>query len=178
MNVLELDTDSWQQWRRQVRAEMRSCLSAKLRPDARTNAWSPVQVFHHVLLADVSIIKLLNRLIEKYSDIPRRTSPQFIWPIRSEFAAFPFDKALLVEATKGTEPNPDIGENEIKELETISEAGFSALDEPMRKLLLDEVSFPHRLMGTLNFYEWLAFSTLHEELHLKQIVPDLQGKSS
>ncbi|HTZ18399.1 MAG TPA: hypothetical protein VMB78_08165 [Dissulfurispiraceae bacterium] len=173
MDLQNINTDSWQQWRGQVRVEMKGCLPAKLRPETRNVAWTPLQVFHHVLLADVSIVKLLNRLLEKNKDIPQRTSPNFIWPIRREFIEYPFDKAFSVEATKGTEPNQSVAENEITELESISEAGFSLLAELSSKLLLDEISFPHRLLGTLNFYEWLVFSTLHEELHTKRLILDL-----
>lgn len=170
----------WKAYRARLRSELLSLQSSPLRPGLRADAWTPRQVFHHVLLVDASAADLLERLLVKAGPLSDR-DPQEPWPVRAELMDFPLDTAFSVPAFRGTDPKAEISDKVLRDLEATTMARQTALAERAQQSHLEGVSFPHPLAGRLNFYEWILFGGVHERLHLTQLKWDVdfaQGQTT
>ena len=157
--------------RTQVRLELKAALGRKLPTDGRIGAWSPGEVFHHILLTNQSSQNLLSRLFAKAKNLP--LDPLVDWPVRPELRDFPQDKAFSIVAFPGTEPEFGLGGKDLESIEIRVDAGFRELLELTSRFRLEALSFPHPLAGRMNFYEWLVFGVVHERLHLDLLLKDL-----
>jgi hypothetical protein len=160
-----------------IRHSLRFLLGASLGPGLRADAWTPFEVFHHVLLVEASSADLLERLAAKHKDAAER-NPAEPWPIRQELLDFPRDTAFSVPAFRGTEPKANVTLQALDALEESTWARHEALADLAQWKRFDDVSFPHPLAGKLNFYEWLAFGGIHERLHVVQLGRDIMSSRS
>ena len=152
--------------RKRSRQALLSWCSSSTEPGSE-GRWSARMVYHHVLLAESGALSLLERLVEKAGTLPE-VAIEGPMPVREELFSFDLVRAMSVPAARGTEPDPDVLDSELRELETSTEERYASLLELGKKRDLRSVSFPHPLAGRMNFYEWLAFGLVHEELHLGQ----------
>ena len=159
-------------FRAHVRANLKALLLAKLLPGVRPEAWTPRQVFHHVLLAESGSMGLLERLVAKAKELSERDAKE-PWPIGQELLDFPLDTAFSIAAFRGTDPDENIPDKDLSALEDSVHSRHLALAELAQHKQLDGLAFPHPLAGKLNFYEWLAFGGIHERLHLLQLRRDV-----
>jgi hypothetical protein len=132
--------------------------------------WSPAEILSHLLKVEEMIDSILQRMIERAerkNEIPSAPPPGDIH-VTGEI-----DKArpgfLSVPAFKGTEPRPGMDRDEmLRSLASAHEKTQKHLafagSHDLRGLL-----FPHPLLGRLNFYEWLVFLAVHEEVHAAEI---------
>lgn len=163
--------DEWTQFRADLRNRLWSLFGKSLKSTLRSEAWTPAEVLHHVLLVDGGTADLLERLVAKERVAnPRGSEP---WPVRAELMDFPLDTAFSVPAFKGTEPKRSITAKALEKLEREVGERLGALAATAASRDLDAVAFPHPLAGKLNFYEWLVFGGVHERLHLTQLESDL-----
>lgn len=165
-----MNRTEWQDFRQLLREELRGLLDLPLPEDARPEAWTPREVFHHVLLAEAGTVRLLERL----SEAGVAPGPEAAWPFRNELLAFSLEKAMGVGPLNNTDPNPEIGDKELDDLEEALQLRLQALAERGDAVDLSEAGYPHPLAGQLNFYEWLVFTSVHEALHLQRLRLDLQ----
>ena len=138
----------------------------KMAPDK----WSPAEILSHLLQVEEMIDSILQRMIERAerkNEIPSEPPPGDI-PVAGEI-----DKAkpgfLSVPAFRGTEPKPGMDRDgmlqslAVAHEKTKKHLAFAGSHD-LRNLL-----FPHPLLGRLNFYEWLVFLAVHEEVHAGEI---------
>ena len=151
--------------RRRVREELRSLQASPLSPPSG-DAWTPRQVLQHILQAEHNAIVLLEKLVTKAGPLPS-SAPAGPLPIRDELLGFDLERAMSIPAARGTEPEGEIDDDALGALETSVQARFHALLDLGKAHDLGGISFPHPLAGRLNFYEWLVFGVVHEELHLR-----------
>lgn len=172
MNQTVSGPASWQTFRDELRARLRSHLGQPLISGIRADAWTPEEVLHHVLLVDASAADLLERLVAKVKVLEPR-DPLVEWPVRQELMDFPLDTAFSVPAFRGTEPKRGMSIPVLQSLEATVQERHRVLVEKGTRYRLDEVTFPHPLAGKMNFYEWLVFGGIHEGLHLTHLENDL-----
>lgn len=162
----------WQNYRNHLRAELIGLQGAVLRPGLRDGAWTPRQVFHHVLLVDAGTADLLEKLSSKAGAVAPR-NPDQPWPFREVLMDFPLDTAFSVPAFKGTEPKADVADRILRQLAESNLQRHTALASRAQRSSYDSIEYPHPLAGRLNFYEWLVFGGIHESLHLQQLRQDV-----
>ena len=169
-----MDYAKWLEERTAVRRSLKALLPRLLPAGARNEAWTPAQVFHHVLLANLGSWNLLERLAAKASKAPPRTAG-LEWPVRPELLVFPEQTAFSVEAFSGTAPDKSVTLAELEEMESFENEQSSVLARSAESLDLSRLGFRHPLAGAMNFYEWLCFCTVHEKLHWQRLVADLKA---
>ena len=166
-----MDHGDWTEERHLVRAELKSLLKHVLPPEVRKDAWTPKEVLHHILVANRGSLHLLERLYSRGSDFSARVSGS--WPVREELLDFSEQRAFSVGAFPGTEPDRTVTNDVMQEMEALEDEKFQTLGTAADSLELQRLGFRHPLAGTLNFYEWLCFCTVHERLHLARLKKDL-----
>jgi hypothetical protein len=156
-----------------LRADLHRDLARPLAAGARSEAWTARQVLHHILLTNVSIVRLGERLLEqKPVDAPDQ-GPDWVWPVAPALLDFPAARAFSIGAAPGTEPSGSVTADALADLEDETERGFVRLGEESSRRNCADLVFRHRLAGPLNFYEWLVFATVHEHLHRERLGADL-----
>lgn len=168
MNRLDLINE-----RKSFRGDFNKIITLKLPADARDEAWTPIEVFYHVILANRNIQKILQRLISK-SKNPEEDFEFPVWPVKKELIDFPIEKAFSIDAVPGTEPDKYILIENLWKMENSINEEFDSLLDYASKYNCESLDFSHPLLGKLNFYEWLYFETLHESYHLKRLKNDLR----
>lgn len=153
-----------------IRSEL---MDAQTRPiGTRPGAWSPGQVFEHILLTEQSVVALLRRMEQKAGQPVDRPAGG-PWPVRDQFLE-DFGAGVMEEpAFRGTDPDQAM---DLSALQSLSETNGAALEELMLRADssdLSSASFPHPLVGRMNFYEWLVFLVAHERLHVEHLRGDL-----
>lgn len=136
------------------------------RPDE--NSWSVAQIVEHLAKTEAGIIPLFFKLLKK-SEAENLVSDGNLNPPVSFASQAAKVANIKIEAPEMIRPEGNA---------TLAES-LAKLEES-RKTILDlrprfeaanhsETVFPHRILGDINLYEWLAFIGLHESRHLAQI---------
>lgn len=146
-----------------------SLVQADLDVTPSADRWSIGEILHHLQLVELSVARLLSRLLERAARDgagPDRSAGSVLGSLdhfaiedaRSKFvapAAFTpgkgFAKQVLLEG---------LAESRAALLSVVEKAG--AFD-------LSQLSFPHPALGRINGYQWFLFVGQHELRHLHQI---------
>jgi len=158
-----------------VRASLLALSDRKLPSAAVPETWTPRQVVHHVLLADRAIISLLERLFDKIT-APVQADMSGPLPIRTGFFGYDREWVKTMAAVKGTEPDPAVSDENLRNIEAEVNSRYDALLLKSATHDLHASVFPHRFLGQLNFYEWLAFGLEHAKLHLQVLQNNLDPR--
>ena len=161
----------------QVRKEMKKHLGRDLPLDGRMGAWSPLEVFHHVLLVNQLSLNILERLFSRAKDLPEN-HPLTLWPVREELGVFPLERAFSVPAFTGTDPDRLVTLETLEALEKEEAEKYASLLDKSSPYDCSGLIFPHPLMGRMNFYKWIYFGVVHERLHLEKLIGDLELNES
>jgi uncharacterized damage-inducible protein DinB len=148
-----------------VRVVPAAARDARRSPDR----WSVAEVLEHLAQANESIARLLEKRVASAREAglgpdPDRTS--ILWTL---------DVARLLDRRERMEA-PD----QIRPSGTLTaDAAWQALaraDEKLQQsvlaadgLALGTITYPHRFLGPLNLYQWVAFAAAHEFRHAAQI---------
>ena len=136
--------------------------------DAPDGRWSVAQVIDHLAIVETGIARLMAKLLDRAGEtLPAESSEQSVLGRIDEQNLS--DRTRRIEAPDGVRPREHV---------TLAEAR-AALEES-RKLLMQQIeradgralgtlSFPHRIFGPLDLYQWLLFVAHHEDRHREQI---------
>ncbi len=153
-----------------LRKELMSAQSRSM--SARPGAWTPGQALEHILLTEQSVIVLLRRMERKAGQGGPRSAGE-PWPVRDDFLKDFGTEVMEEPAFTGTDPTGALSPDQMSSL---AEENADALEELIQRADardLSSASFPHLLIGRMNFYEWLAFLVAHERLHVEYLRNDL-----
>jgi uncharacterized damage-inducible protein DinB len=131
--------------------------------------WSTAEVLDHLAKVEGSIAGLFEKRIAEAKanglEAETETSPVVD---RSMFLRLQ-DRTRTIEAAGNARPAPDADWR----------AAWTALEGTREKLLaslangeglaLGKLTFPHRVFGPMNFYQWAVFAAGHESRHAAQI---------
>lgn len=134
-------------------------------PDGR---WTPAQVIDHLAIVESGIARIMNKLLDRAGNtLPAETSDESVLGRVADFNLA--DRTRRIEAPEGVRPRADV---------SIADAR-AALDESRRLLMeqieradgraLEQLSFPHKIFGPLDLYQWILFVADHEDRHREQI---------
>lgn len=167
-----MDKTKWHEYRTSTRQELKALLAVPLPHGARSKAWTPREVLHHVLRTEVSTLTLFERFVAR-ADGAKFRKPSQPWTIREELFSFSLDRAMSVPPFRNTEPDPAVTDTELESLAASSSSRFQEYAGIGDTLDLAHLDYPHPLAGKLNYYEWLVFTPVHEWLHLRRLKSDL-----
>jgi hypothetical protein len=129
--------------------------------------WSVSEVLEHLLLVETQLLRMISALLKKAeASGVRPTKESFTVDVDALLERSSREKYVTRE---GYQPSGTM---------SISTAvdGLKGIQEDLQKLrprLLaadpTQSRFPHWIFGPLDLAQWLAFLTLHEERHLRQI---------
>ncbi len=148
-----------------VRAVPAGARDARRTPDR----WSVAEVLEHLAQANEGISRLLDKRVSAGRESglgPDPDTTSILWTL---------DVARLLDRRERMEA-PD----QIRPTGSLSaDAAWQALqraDEKLQQsviaadgLALATITYPHRLLGPLNLYQWVAFAAAHEFRHAAQI---------
>jgi hypothetical protein len=125
-------------------------------------AWSVGEVLHHLMLVEVSISKLFNKLIRENQRVVGATDA-----VRVEDMVYPSDRRAQAPEFAIPAPQRPITAS-LAELAAVRErtkqtlAGFSGGDP-------SELRWQHPVFGDIGLAHWVRFIGLHEAHHAQQI---------
>jgi len=134
-------------------------------------AWSIADIIEHLAVTEERMIQLIGMLLSKTESLRTEKAD-------SSLPAFePFSLEEMAREAHGkkfespAEVRPGgaaaLGDSLAKLQST--RAALQALRPRLAAADLTAVSYPHPFFGALNLAQWLAFTGLHEERHLRQI---------
>jgi hypothetical protein len=128
--------------------------------------WSVAQIADHLRLVEGGVGRALGRLAREADSLGPETETTSVLGA--------LDRHQMAERLRRIEAPGTVAPGEDPDLE----AAIAALRESRRRLLdlvqrvngraLGRLSFPHPVLGTLTFYEWLLFLGQHERRHTTQ----------
>jgi uncharacterized damage-inducible protein DinB len=130
--------------------------------------WSVAEVIDHLATVESGIARLLMKMIDRAGDdLPPETSEESVLE-RVERLDLQ-NRTVRIEAPDGVRPRQGVS---LEEARRALDDARVALDTAIAKAdgrAIGTLSFPHRLFGQLDGYQWLLFVAEHEERHRRQI---------
>lgn len=167
-----MDKLEWNEFRHGIRNDLLSMLHTHLPAGTRPDAWTPRQVFHHVLKVDRSIVGLLEKFVAKAEGaLPREAGKP--WLVKKSVLEISGEKAMAIPPSEKAVPDPVVTGVDLDFLSATTTMSLDELADLGDRLDLGHFTFPHPLTGPMNFYEWLVFACVHESLHVQRLKGDL-----
>jgi hypothetical protein len=133
------------------------------------DAWSVAEVIEHLALVEAAVAGMFGRTLAearaKGLGPDTATGPVVTTLDVAVFA----DRTRRIEATESGRPREGLDADAAwARLDGVRGATLEALHDA-DGLALGEVTVPHRLLGTLDLYQWMVFLGAHEARHAVQI---------
>src|SRR5262249_54882068 len=140
-------------------------------PDARS--WSVLEILHHLHLVESQIAKLVTRSATqaRAAGLRAEDSTASMLTAMDRFAFQ--DRERKMEAPERVCPTGELSLPALRELLATSREAMRAALKEADGLALDQLQFPHPLLGALNLYQWILFVGHHEARHTAQITETL-----
>lgn len=132
-------------------------------------SWSVAEVLEHVGLVEMSVAGLFGRALAEAR--AKGIGPeQATGPVVTTLdVAMVADRSRRIDAVESGRPRHGLdADAALARLDHLRAATLAALHEA-DGLALAEVAVPHRLLGTLDLYQWMVFLGAHETRHAAQI---------
>jgi hypothetical protein len=132
-------------------------------------SWSVAEVLEHVGLVEMSVAGLFGRALGE-ARMKGLGPEQATGPVVTTLdVAMVADRGRRIEAAESGQPRGGLdAEAAWARLDALRVATLAALHEA-DGLALAEVAVPHRILGTLDLYQWMVFLGAHEARHAEQI---------
>lgn len=148
-----------------------------VRPD--DGRWSVAQVVEHLVMVERSVTDLVRAFVEQAS--PRAEGAAFDEQAFRDSLAVPhvLDRGRRVHSRPQSMPRGEMDADAAWRALTESRAAFVDAVRATAGRAMEDLRYPHPLLGELNLYEWIAFVGLHEARHAEQIrelVPTLEAQ--
>jgi hypothetical protein len=143
--------------------------AAQLQRRPAEEVWSPGETLEHLRLTETSIVKILRKLI-KEADLSRlgpESESSSIMGALDELGLLQVRRRVLAPVFVQPEPGAD-GQTALAGLSQ-SRANLIAVIAQADGRAVSSLSFPHPILGSLNFYQWVLFVAQHEVRHTRLI---------
>ena len=131
--------------------------------------WSVVEVLEHLALVETSIARLIEKRGAEGRAAgvgPETDTRTVLWTLDS---ARVLDRREPISAHERVQPkgglDADAAWAAVEKAQAAVRDAVTAVDG----LALGEITYPHRSLGTLDLYQWIAFTATHEMRHTLQI---------
>lgn len=133
------------------------------------DAWSVAQVIEHLGLVETAVAGMFARTLAE-ARAKGLGAEQATGPVVTTLdVAVVADRTRRIEAAESGQPREGLdAEAAWARLDSVRHATLTALHDA-DGLALGEVTVPHRLLGTLDLYQWMVFLGAHEARHAGQI---------
>jgi hypothetical protein len=148
----------------QSRADFLAVVS--LGGEAPSTGWSAPQIIQHVALAEAGTARLLRRRLERAIEagLGRETeTSSMLGSFDSRLADQP------LEAPETLRPQAEVQLADALSALATARAELLAVVDSADGWALSQVTARHMYFGTLDFYQWLVFTGVHERRHRDQI---------
>jgi hypothetical protein len=131
--------------------------------------WSIGEILHHLRLIEESVVRVIQKLVEKAEKSGVGPDPGDGSVLHS-LDRFNIEAAVdRISAPASVAPTRGIPARDLREGLAGSRAALmKALDECSR-FDMREILFPHPVVGRIDAYQWALFVAKHEERHRRQI---------
>lgn len=140
--------------------------------------WSVGEVLHHLILVDMANKALLNRLVEREKKHAGKAAcGGDAASVQNDPVVLPKDIANLITTFpvfSGASPQQGLERNYLLKQLKQTRAAIMKIAEATVGNNMSNLSFPHPVLGRLDFYQWLLFLSEHERGHTKQIIEILE----
>jgi uncharacterized damage-inducible protein DinB len=142
--------------------------ATRLTAEPPPGKWSSAEVLDHLANVEKSIAGLIGRVIERAGDtLEKETSEESVLGRFDSSVAR--DRTRRIEAPESIHPRAGVTVDDARAaLDASRQMLMQALDRA-DGFALENLSFPHRIFGTLDLYQWLLFLDAHENRHREQI---------
>jgi hypothetical protein len=132
-------------------------------------SWSVAEVLEHVGLVEMSVAGLFGRALAE-ARAKGIGAEQATGPVVTTLdVAMVADRSRRIDAVESGRPRNGLDADAAWErLDHLRAATLAALHEA-DGLALAEVAVPHRILGSLDLYQWMVFLGAHEARHAAQI---------
>jgi hypothetical protein len=131
------------------------------------DAWSALEILDHLRLVERSVGGLLARSVERAQQLgPDRSTDSVLHSLDAlsvRTASRSFHAPPAARPRDGLTLSDTVAALRVTRAQLLKSVG--ALDG----LALEEIRFPHPMLGELNLYQWILFVGQHEERHTRQI---------
>lgn len=134
-----------------------------------TGGWSAGEILHHLQLIELSVSRLIGRLLEQAAQGSLGPDP------RTDSVLGSLDQfSIEISPQKSVTPTPFTPQKGYAKQVLLdglagSRAALLALVEKAGAFDLSRLIFPHPVLGRMDGYQWLLFVAQHELRHLHQI---------
>lgn len=131
--------------------------------------WSVAEVLEHLALVETSIARLIEKrgADARAAGIGPETETRTV--LYTLDSARVLDRREAITAHERVQPraglNADTAWTELSRAQAAVREAVIGVDG----LALGEITYPHRSLGTLDLYQWIAFTATHEMRHIAQI---------
>lgn len=142
--------------------------SATSSPVPPPGKWSVAEVLDHLAIVEQSVAGLMRKLVERAGDsLEAETSEESVLD-SLDYPALA-DRSSRIDAPDSMRPRTGVGLDQAHAALDASRVSLVEAIERADGRALGSLSFPHRVFGPLDLYQWLLFVVQHEERHRRQI---------
>jgi len=148
-----------------VRATPEGGREVRVEPDR----WSVAEVLEHVARVNQSIARLITKRVVEGRAAglgPDAETTSILWTLD---VARVLDRRERAEAAEPLRPAERLSAESAWQAVERADAALQDAVVAADGLALGTISHPHRLLGPLNLYQWVAFAAAHEFRHAAQI---------
>lgn len=134
--------------------------------------WSGMMVLDHLTRVDGSVAALLERLVQRAEVVPWSAAAPAAGSARARRPEVPgrvVEHILSVPTVSDAEPEAGVARDTALARLEEARAAVIGVARSSADRDMSAVIFPHRLLGRMDFYQWLAFLAEHEEGHTNQL---------
>jgi DinB superfamily len=131
--------------------------------------WSPGETLEHLRLTESSIVKILRKLLREtdLNQLGRERETSSTMGALDEFGLLQVGRRVLAPVFVQPQPGAD-GQVALSGLRQ-SRADLIEVMTQADGWAVGSLSFPHPILGSLNFYQWVLFVAQHEVRHTRLI---------
>ena len=131
--------------------------------------WSTAQVLDHLTKVEGSVAGLLGTRIAAARAAGLGAEPETSPVVDQQLVRRILDRTQAIEASGTARPASDASWTRAWSALADTRAALFAAIAQGDGLALGTLTFPHRALGTLDFYQWMVFVAAHEARHAAQI---------
>jgi hypothetical protein len=131
--------------------------------------WSVAEVLEHLALVESNIAKLIAKRGAEGREAGVGPETQTRTVLYTLDSARVLDRREPTTAHERVSPRGGLDADAAWAALTKAQAEVREAVIGVDGLALGEITYPHRMLGTLDLYEWIAFTATHEMRHIAQI---------
>lgn len=131
--------------------------------------WSVAEVLEHLALVETSIARLIEKRGAEARAAGIRPETETRTVLYTLDSARVLDRRAAVTAHERVQPRAGLDADAAWAALSTAQTAVREAVIGVDGLALGEITYPHRSLGTLDLYQWIAFTATHEMRHMAQI---------